>query len=653
VHSLFGRYARQHSRALLCAAALVVAGCHHNNNTSGFGITWVTLSDTPGDFTSYVVNVDSVSLTGKNVGAYTAVTAVETVDFTKLKNISELWSAASLPNDTYTSATITLDYTSANISVMVNGAPVQAKVVDTTGAAVTTQTINVTLDPTNSLIIVPTYASTSAQRLAIDFDLAASNVVNMQTSPPTVTVRPFLTMATSAPDMKPVRVRGPLINSSVNVGTYTVYVRPFFDEGNSLGLLTLFNDQNTIYQINGTSYVGSSGLSVLSQSSAGTTMTAAYTTYQPTATPSTTAGKFNSTYVVAGSTLEDYYTQGLEGDVIARSGNTLTVRGATVQLNSGISTYYDSPDSVVLLGPGTIVTAEDNTTLTGLNYNSVSVGQHIIARGICYAATGCPYALPASGFTTLDATGTSSTNTGSVRIQSTELWGSYISSASGSLLLNLQTIENWPVSSYDFTGNGPGATTPASFAVATGSLAVPTGALAGDPLWINGFVTPFGTAPPDFNAFAINNEVSVPARLQVDWTSAGTTAPFATLTSTGLTIDLSNANYSAGVIRIGSESIDLKSLAATPQIVPVTAPPTGTPGGAGAAGLPAVFLPQFAIGSLTAADTTGISVFNTFATFATTLSTSVAATPALHFVATGMYNRGSNTFTASRIDVVN
>jgi hypothetical protein len=653
VHSSFGRYARKHSRALLCAAVLVAAGCHHNNNTSGFGITWVTLSDTPGDFTSYIVNVDSVSLTGKNVGAYFAVQAVETVDFTKLNNISELWSAASLPNDTYTSATIVLDYTAANISVMVNGAPVKATVVDTTGKAVTTQTINVTLDPTNSLVIVPTYASTSAQRLAIDFDLAASNVVNMQTSPPTVTVQPFLTVATSAPDTKPVRVRGPLINSSVNVGTYTVYVRPFFDEGNTLGSLTLFNDpKNTVYQINGTTYVGSSGLSKLSQSSAGTTMTAAYTTYLPTPTPSTTAGKFNSTYVVAGSTLEDFYTQGLEGDVIARSGNTLTLVGATVQLNNGVSSYINTPNAVVLLGPGTIVTADDNTTLKGLDYNSVSVGQHIIARGLGLC-TGCPYALPASGVTTLDATGTSSTNTGSVRIQSTEIWGSYVSSASGSLLLNLQTIENWPVSSYDFTGNGAGAVTPASFAVGTGSLAVPAGALVGDPLWINGFVAPFGTAPPDFNAFAINNELSVPARLQVDWSSAGTTAPFATLTDTGLTIDLSNANYSAGVIRIGSESIDLKSLAATPQIVPVTPPPTGTPGAPGAAGLPAVFLPLFAIGSLTAADTTGISVFNTFATFVTKLSAAVVATPALHFVATGVYNRGSNTFTASSIDVVN
>jgi len=181
-------------------------------------------------------------------------------------------------------------------------------------------------------------------RLAIDFNLAASNVVNMATSPPTVTIKPFMTVATSASDTKPIRVRGPLINSSVGAGTYTVYVRPFFDEVDSLGTLTIFNDAKTVYTINGTTYVGAPGLTALSQTSAGTTMTAAYTSFVPTATLSTavTAGEFKSTFVLAGSTLEDYYTQGLEGDVIARSGNTLTLRGSTLQLNDGTSQYNDA-----------------------------------------------------------------------------------------------------------------------------------------------------------------------------------------------------------------------------------------------------------------------------------------------------------------------
>jgi hypothetical protein len=625
---------------LLCAAAVFATGCHHNNLNSGYGVAWITLSDTtPDDYTTYTVNVDSVTLTGQAYGVITAIATPETVDFTKLDNIDELYSAASIPNDTYTSASIVLDYTSANVSVMVNGVPTKANVVDTTGAAVTTQTITVTLDPKNPLIIVPTLSSSSAQRLAINFDLAASNVVNTATSPPTVTIQPFVTVSAGAPDTKPIRVRGPLINSDVNIGTYTVYVRPFYDEVDVLGQLTIFNDANTVYLINGVNYVGTAGITQLSLLSAGTTMTAAYTSYQPTATlnSSVTAGKFNSTYIVAGSTLEDFYTQGLEGDVIARSGNTLTLRGATLFLNDGQTEYINTPDAVVLLGPSTIVTADDNPALTGLNYNSVSVGQHIIARGI--------YELPASGVTTLDATGNSSTNTGSVRLISTQMYGPLVSSASGSLTMDLQTIDNWPISNYNFTGNG--TVTPASYVVNTGTLTLPTGDTAGSPLWIDGVTAPFGGAPPDFEAFALNPELSVPARLQVDWTSAGTVAPFATLTPNGLTINLSNPELSAGVIRIGSESIALSSLAATPQIVPPVPPPPP-------AGLPAVFQPVFAIGNLSGTDATTITITNNFATFATQLPTAiVAATPAHHFVAAGVYNRGSNTFTASSIDVVN
>lgn len=638
MHSLFRRYARKSLTALVCATAFIAAGCHHNNLNSGYGIGWVTLSATPGNFTSYVVNVDSVTLTGKAYGVITAVSAVETVDFTKLKDISELWSAASIPNDTFTSATIVLDYTAANISVLVNGVPQKATVIDTTGATVTTQTINITFDPQHQPIIQPTLSSSSAIRLAINFDLAASNVINLAASPAEVTIKPIMTIATAPPDTKQVRVRGPLINSSVGVGTYTVYVRPFFDESNSLGQLTLFNSANTLYQLDGVTYVGAPGITALSQTSAGTTMTAAYTNYEPTPTlnAAVTAGKFNPTYVVAGSTLEDFYTQGLEGDVIKRTGNTLILRGATLQLNDGTSSYINTPDAVLLVGPSTIVTAQDSTTMTNLNYNSISVGQHVIARGI--------YSLPASGVTTLDATGSSSTNTGSVRLETTELFGAVVSTGAGGVVLDLANIGYWPVSIYDFAGNGAAGVTPTAYEINSGTLPLPSGTAAGSPLWVDGISAPFGSAPPDFLATSISAEPAVPARLQVSWTAA-TTTPFATLTATGLTIDLANTHLGSAVIEIGAETIQLKSLAASPNIVP-QAP-------VGAAGLPEVFLPSYAIGNLSAANTTTITVFNSFAPFVTQIPKSLVAAPALQFVAMGVYNRSTNTFSAASIDVVN
>jgi hypothetical protein len=277
--------------------------------------------------------------------------------------------------------------------------------------------------------------------------------------------------------------------------------------------------------------------------------------------------------------------------------------------------------------------------MTNLNYNSISVGQHVIARGI--------YSLPASGVTTLDATGSSSTNTGSVRLETTELFGTVVSSGAGGVVLDLANIEYWPVSIYDFAGNGAAGVTPTAYEINSGTLALPAGTVTGGPLWVDGISAPFGSAPPDFLATSLNAEPSVPARLQVAWT-AGTTTPFATLTASGLTIDLANTHLGPAVIEIGAETIQLKSLAATPNIVPQPAP-------AVTAGLPPVFLPSYAIGNLSAtANTTTITVFNSFAPFVTQIPKSVvAATPALQFVAMGVYNRATNTFTASSIDVVN
>jgi hypothetical protein len=624
---------------------LLAAGCHNNNLDSGFGVAWTTLSltDDPGQFTSYLVTIDSVVLVGKLNGSVSAIAVPETVDLTKLTNLSELWATASLPVDTFTSAIITLDYTNAQISVMVNGAPVKATIVDPSGVTPTTVAVTVSLDPSNELTLLPTFATSNALRLSLNVDLAASNKVNLTTSPPTVTVKPFMSISTNSPDNKLIRVRGPLINSSVNVGTYTVVVRPFFDEVNSLGTMTLFSAPNTIYTLGGITYLGNAGLTPLSQTSAGSTETAAFTTFEPTPTPAAgvNAGIFHAVYVVAGGTLEDFFTDGLEGDVIARSGNVLTVRGGTLFANLAQVIQYEDADSQVILGPATQVTADGISTLGPLTFNSISVGQHITARGL--------YSVNAAGVTVLDSTGASSTDTGSVRIQSTEVFGSLVSSATGSVALNLQAIENWPASIYNFAGNGVGAAqdpTAANYLVNTGALTLPAAA-AGDLLWVDGFTSPFGSAPPDFIAEAVNAEPTVPASLVVAWTGTGTAAPFATLTSNGLTIDLANAAFGGGTLRIGAENVDITTLSATPTIVPAAAQPAAN-------GLP-LFTPVFSVGpgAISEAATAGIESFNGFAAFVTQLNTTFATpTPATQFVARGFYNRSSNTFTASSIDVV-
>ncbi len=658
-----------------------MAGCHGHPSTSGYGIMWVTLTDEPGDFTSYIVTIDSVTLTRNDGVVVTVIGTPEVVNFAQYGNIAEMWGSGAVPVGTYVSATITLDYNTASITVMQNGKPVQATVVDAvTGAACATSgtcsySVSVNFDPAHQPTITPTYASTSAVPLAIDLNVAASSLVDATSSPPVVRVRPYLSAGYLPDNTKLTRVRGPLINSSTDVSTYTVYVRPFYDEANNIGSLSLFSQPNTIYTINGNTYVGAPGLAALSILSAGITMTAGFTTFEPdyNSANQAYAGKFNLVYVIGASSLEDQYTEGLSGDVIARDGNTLTLLGSTLFLNTANTYEYLVPISQVLVGPGTIVTADDNTTLKGLDYRSISVGQHISARGTYEGVS-------AAGVTTLNATSTSSTNTGSVRLQSTEFWGPLVSSAGAGLVMNLQTINNWPVSDYDFAGNGVTAgqdPVPATYSVDSGAIPLPAGTVAGDPLWVNGFTTPFGSAPPDLTAVAVNNELSVQtaggqvggaaptapgtqicgegsqvcdtASLQVIWTQpTGTTTPFSVVSAAEFSINLTNAAYVSGVIRIGPESIDLKSLPASPLVVPTTLPVTLT------------FAPRFGYGNpktstttSTTTLTTALVVYSSFPDFVTGLDGTLSATnPALQLEARGIFDRATNTFTATSISFV-
>ncbi|HVC01771.1 MAG TPA: hypothetical protein VND80_06160 [Steroidobacteraceae bacterium] len=627
-----GRAGRVLKACTLAMAAVAAAGCSNNNTQSGYGVVWVTVTAEPGAFASYFVNLDSITLTDKTGNTYTALATVEPVDFARLGNVAELWGSATVPDDTYVSATVTLDYTNAAVSVLQGGVPQKANLVGSTSAAVTTVSFTIKLDPSNPLVITPSYATSNAGLLALDLDLPASNSINTATSPATVTIHPFMTAAIAPADSKLIRVRGPLINSSVNLGTYTIYERPFYDEANNIGSLTMFGAANTIYTLNGQIYVGNPGVAALSQTSAGTTLTAAYTTFEPTTTPTGVAGKFNAVYVIAGSSLESFYTQNLTGTVIARSGNTLTVRGGTIwgstlSFPTGYAQYKDT-DSLVLVGPGTTVTADDDASLTGLNYHSIAVGQKIDAIGT--------WSLSSSGVVTLDAT---SATAGQVRLLSTEAFGQLLTGAAGSATMTLEDLAGWPAGVFTFAGNGLTTaqdTSAASYRVATGATDL-SGTAAGTPLWVEGLVNGFGAAPPDFNASAVNQETAVPASLRATWSGSGTTAPFTGLSSGGFTVDLGNPSLASAVLQIGPESIDLHSLASSPPVVATSTPVSTT------------FAPAFAFGDVTG----GISTFSSFASFVAALNTGLSSTnQALSLEARGSFDRATNTFTADTVNLV-
>src|SRR5208282_2359506 len=159
------------------------------------------------------------------------------------------------------------------------------------------------------------------------------------------------------------------------------------------------------------------------------------------------------------------------------------------------------------------------------------------------------------------------------------------------------------------------------------------------------------------------SQICDPASVQVIWTgsaTSGTDKPFAAPYSYGsVTIDLSNPNYQSGVLTIGPESIDLKSLPASPLIVATQAPTITTPEAATAHVSP--FAPRFTFGNPTTATsaTAGtasaahLTIESNFPYFISGIQASMTtANPALQFVARGLYDRTNNTFYATSIDLV-
>src|SRR5205807_2323007 len=195
--------------ALACALVML-ASCGGSSNTP-LGTLVVTLSDTSGDFASYRVQIDSISLTNTNGTVWTLhpwlAGVSELVDLAALTDGSELLVADAVPSGTYKSATLVLDYLSASVWVNLNGQALAASVVNSKGTAPTTSSVTVTFDPSDQLTIT----SGKSSRLAVDIDLAASNSIDTSGSTPKVTVQPYAVMRPAPADASSMRARGLLV----------------------------------------------------------------------------------------------------------------------------------------------------------------------------------------------------------------------------------------------------------------------------------------------------------------------------------------------------------------------------------------------------------------------------------------------------------
>ncbi len=601
----------------VAALAAALAGCSTSTNVSnGTPVVTVTAQAAQA-YSTYVIGISLYSLTRSDgYIAYPAgYTAEEFADLTQRVDLTELLNAVGVPSGTYTSLVVGLDYSLP--IVYLNGKSTAATVENAAG----TQDpgivyVTVKLDPAHPLVV----GLNKSTPLALDFNLAAADTYTPASN--LVVVHPFVEATTTPTDTEPVRARGLIVVANPGQNNFVEDLRPFEDNVYStVGALTVNTTANTYFNIDGTVFTGAAGLTALNKVASNIPIEA----YGTLGDMSTITPGFTATQVYAGTVVSNGVYEHVRGIVSAKSGNTLSVIGATYLYYEGYCqsnlcyTYY--PTATITVGSSTVIT-EDNVDVaaSSLSPQSISVGSQVDAIGL--GTTSSTNAL------TLDAT------SGLVRLQSTPVWGTLNSGTPSSATLNVLSMGNTDFaansSDFNFAGTGTSSANDATAANYEVNTTGATGAdqsatTAGTLVRTDGFPTPFGTAPPDFSATDVIQGSSYPADLVIAWAAgAGTTAPFTSDDTSSLTLNLANATTAE--VDIGSQSTQLSG---TPAITI-----------SGAA--------QFAIGN----STKGISMFSTPSAFITDLGTTLnGSTSVYRVVAVGSYDSATNTFTASRLEV--
>lgn len=620
--------ARARAVILLLGAALLAAcgggsanlgmstGATGASTGSGVGAAVVSLTDAPGDFDTYLVKVTSLKLTRSDGTVVEALPVTTQVDFAKLVNLSEIVSTAQIPAGSYVSAKLTVDYSGATIIVEGGGGPVTiaAAAITDGGTSLALNAPNTTLTtltlalPANApLVITPG----TVANLALDFNLAASNTVTPSvTSPTGITVNPMLTGSLTPDTTKQARIRGTFVSANATAGSFVVNVMPFDNDSGNNGQFTVQTTATTTFTVNGTSFPAATGLAQLTAG----LVTAAY------GTVNLTTKTFTATSVLAGSSVAGSKLDSVTGTVLSRSADTLVIaNGLACRADAGGMAYARKVTATV----GTATTVTELGQSGTFTIQNMSVGQHVQLSG--------KLGTDASGNTTLDATA------GSALLLPTTVSGTVTAATAGVVTLNLQSLDGQAPANLVFAGTGAASASdavPTAYTVAVPAPLSTSPAVIGSPIRFTGFVSPFGAAPPDFNAEDLISYAATNASLAVRWNTPGVATPFATLTGTKMVLSQATLTASAEhTIRIAFNSMDPSTLAAGLQLVPDQAAANTA----------------FAIGHRASWKEES---FTSFGDLVTALTTDLATNTAIAVEAVGPYNAATGVLSVDRMIVI-
>ena len=573
------------------------------------GTLLLSLTDADGDFVSYSVDVLSIELERANGATVETLPKKVRVDFAQLTDLSDLLSVTTLAPGDFVGGTIRLDYSNAEVFVEKNGEVVQALVVDENGQPLGQTALEIRLADRNHLVITRGRAAF----LAVDFDLAASHEVDVTTSPPLVKTRPYIVAEVQPVDEKDLRIRGALVSVDTGASTYTIDLRPWHENDGALGRVTIHTTAQTSFEIDGAATSGAAGLAALAAKPAGT-MTVAFGTL------ATQSRDFTATIVHAGTSVSGETFDAVQGNVVSRSGDLLTVKGAFAVRRDHQAAFRRTV--LVQLGPDTKVLKVGSMQV--LDADAISVGQRIVAIGTLREPTSSdPSTAPPA---TLDAT------TGRIRMLVTELHGTVESVVAGQLTMQLRAIDRLGIDMFDFSGTGVTSTLdadPAHYEIGTGALALAQ-VVPGEAAKVIGFVAPFGSAPPDFEGRTVIDRRELPDVLGIGWGESGTTAPFLSMGPSGLVLDIHNPSIGLRhFLLTGERKIDLLELASGPTLIPTS---------------------DRALYGIT--EPGHVELFASFDEFVAELSVRLGAGDAARGLsAYGSYDEAANTLAANRISV--
>lgn len=459
------------------------SGGDADSEAAGSGTLNISLTDAEGDFLTYTVDVQSLTLTKANGTVVETLPLNTRVDFARYTDMTEFLTAATVPAGVYVRGVLTLDYSNADIQVEgADGNAVKVtSITDADGKPVTTLDASVRLEGRNRLVIAPGIP----MNLSLDFDLAASNTVSFDSAGTTaaIEVEPVLIAELDTETNKVQRVRGPLQNVNLQADTFHVHIRPFYHRlrrgERHFGALRVISNDDTLYEIDGQSYQGHDGLRVLSEQTRFTAVIVRGTLkFKPV--------RFEAEEVYAGSSVPGGDMDVVTGSVMARSGDSLTLRGVTLMRSNGSVVFNDQV--TVQLADST--TVKKQLSMDSFAIDAISVGQRLTVFGTLTDDRISSLELDA-------ANGHARMLLGSVR-------GEVVRN-DGDFNLNLSSINGRNPSLYDFSGTGVDAgndADPTNYEIATTSLDV-SGFGTGTRVAVRGFPTPFGSAPEDFTAQSV------------------------------------------------------------------------------------------------------------------------------------------------------